>query len=174
MIQAYIGDLAAYNSGHLDGFFLDLSEDEDEMAEKIEKFLAVQSSKYGENHEEVEVFDWEVNFNDHGEISRKFGQYVNLPAWAELMIAIKEYDAEVVCAALMADIPLDDLDRYNGSAKNPAEFAQDYYEEMLMVPEHIKNSAPWYHVSWRDVADEMDDFHFVVYHYEKTYVFNTV
>ncbi len=83
--KIYVADLAAYNNGRLEGFWLDLSEYDsgEEVQNKINEFLKKQSEKSGELREEVAIHDYE-NFP-----SSMYSEYMDVSDFDKIISAFK-------------------------------------------------------------------------------------
>jgi len=118
-MKIYITDLAAYNEGNLDGFWLDIEcLDADEIQDEIDIFLEKQSEKYGVEREEYFVTDYDG-------ISSEFGEYPVIDELVEYAENVDQYGQSVVDAAKCLDVP---VESYSGSYDNTTDLAIEYAE----------------------------------------------
>jgi len=120
MSAIYITDLASYNEGNLDGFWLDLDDlDADEIKESIREFLEEQSEKYNEEREEYFVTDYD-------DIPTDFGEYPDIDDLVEYLNRVEKYGKGAVDAAV--DLGIDDMEAYYGQYDDAEDFGRDYAE----------------------------------------------
>lgn len=99
----YVADLAAYNDGKLEGFWLTLSDYDSgaEVKEKIAEFLEMQSKKSGELREEVAIHDYQ-NFP-----SSMYSEYMDEADFDKIIEAYKAKDKFDVPFEVLLDFQKD-------------------------------------------------------------------
>jgi len=104
-MKIYVTDLAAYNEGKLDGFWLDIEFlDEYDIENKIEEFLEKQSEKYGVEREEVFITDYDD--------MPSFGEYPDYSKIADYVRNVDQVGEEVAQAAQELEVDVEDYFGY--------------------------------------------------------------
>jgi len=117
MAGIYITDLAAYNEGNPDGFWLDIEDlDADEIKDSIKEFLEKQSVKYKTEREEYFVTDYD-------DIPTEFGEYPDIDELVEYMEQVGEFSKGVVDAAKVLGVS---PETYYGEYDSLEEFGREY------------------------------------------------
>ena len=129
----YVANLGAYNAGRMVGWWLDLTtfKDKDELQEAVDKVANYLGSIYGD--------EWAIhdtsNFPDMGENP-------DLEKVIEVAAMIKQEGYEQVKAFLEV-YSIEDLehfeDSYQGHWDSFKEFATEYMDNCMEVPEHLED-----------------------------------
>lgn len=145
-IKIYVADLAAYNSGHLHGVWIDATQGLEDMQEQVNAMLAASPV---EDAEEYAIHDHE------GVGSYDLGEYAGLETAHEVALFIEEYP-EFGSALLSHFGDLDDAkkaaqDSYCGSHSSLADYAQELTEETTEIPESLRR-----YVDYERMARDME------------------
>jgi len=156
-MRIYIADLAAYNSGILAGFWMDLEGmDIDDANSAITEFLKKQTTKTGELREEYAIHDHEdgPNCGEHG-----LEEYVNFQMAVDdsaLDETIVQAYAENITGPGYAFDGDDVKDAYHGEYNSVEDFAEEFFDstgQIDTIPEFVR-----YHVDWEGVWRDMEGF----------------
>ena len=101
--KVWVADLAAYNNGSLEGFWMELTSDASEMASEIKTFMDAQTEKHGELREEYAFHDYDNPINSN------WGEYESLKDIAEVMETLESVDTETLQAGLELNMSLSDI-----------------------------------------------------------------
>lgn len=132
-IRIYVADLAAYNTGHLHGVWIDACDDINDIWKQINAMLAASPV---ENSEEHAIHDYE-GFRGYA-----LNEYIGIETVHELACFIAEYpdfggellnhfggDREEAKTAAE--------ENYCGCYRSLADYAQELTEETTQIPENL-------------------------------------
>lgn len=145
--RIYVADLAAYNSGHLHGVWINVADGEDDIQTQIQAML--QESPVA-GAEEWAIHDYE-NF-DGIEIS----EHESLECLVEYVCFLNEYpDIGGILAAYFNN-DLDEAnraatDKYQGCYSSLADYAQSLTEDTSDIPKHLEN-----YIDYERMARDME------------------
>lgn len=130
--RIYVANLAAYNSGILQGIWIDATEDLDVMQDKIQEMLAYSVIK---GAEEYAIHDYE-NFGSY-----RVGEFEGIESVREVAIFIADYPqfgAELVTYFGHVDEARKTAeDNYGGCYKSAEDYAQEMTEQTSEIPQHL-------------------------------------
>jgi antirestriction protein len=163
-IRIYVADLAAYNSGHLHGAWIDATAELEDIQAQINALL-VSSPVAGA--EEYAIHDHE-GFDGYN-----LGEYEGIEAAHEIALFIEEYPD--FGGALLGHLGnLDDArkaaeENYCGCHKSLADYAQELTEESTEIPQNLR-----YYIDYAAMARDMElngDVFTVETGYEEIHIF---
>jgi antirestriction protein len=163
-IKIYVADLAAYNSGHLHGVWIDATAELEDIQDEINAMLA---SSPVEGAEEYAIHDHE-GFDGY-----RLGEYEGIEAAHEIALFIEEYPD--FGGALLGHLGnLDDArkaaeENYCGCHKSLADYAQELTEESTEIPQNLR-----YYIDYTAMARDMElngDVFTVETGYEEIHIF---
>jgi antirestriction protein len=163
-IKIYVADLAAYNSGHLHGAWIDATAELEDIQDQINAMLA---SSPVEGAEEYAIHDHE-GFDGY-----RLGEYEGIEAAHEIALFIEEYPD--FGGALLGHLGnLDDArkaaeENYCGCHKSLADYAQELTEESTEIPQNLR-----YYIDYAAMARDMElngDVFTVETGYEEIHIF---
>ncbi|MCE6978586.1 antirestriction protein ArdA [Pseudomonas frederiksbergensis] len=144
--RIYVADLAAYNSGHLHGVWIDAVQDVDDIQEQINVMLAASPVP---DAEEYAIHDYE------GFEGYTLGEYEGIDSAHEIACFIEEFPAfggallnqfsSVEEARKAAD------EDYCGSYESLADYVQELTEETTEIPEALR-----YYINYEAMARDME------------------
>ncbi|GAA6210633.1 antirestriction protein ArdA [Hyphomicrobiales bacterium 4NK60-0047b] len=145
-IRIYVACLAAYNSGHLHGEWMDATQSPDEIHKDIQAMLKASPI---EEAEEFAIHDYE------GFEGISISEYSGIEEVAEFAAFISEHGA--LGGELMAHF--NDLDHvketienhYHGEYSSLADFAQELTEETTQIPENLA-----YYINYEAMARDLE------------------
>ena len=145
-IKIYVACLAAYNSGHLHGTWIDATQSADEIHKDIKAMLKASPI---ENTEEFAIHDCD------GFEGVSISEYSGIEEVAELAEFIEEHGA--LGGAVMDYF--NDLDyaretieeHYHGEYSSLADFAQELTEETTQIPDNLA-----YYIDYEAMARDLE------------------
>jgi antirestriction protein len=162
-VKIYVADLAAYNSGHLHGVWIDATLDVEDMQSQVNAMLAASPVA---NAEEYAIHDHE-GFGGYS-----IGEYAGLESAHEIAEFIEEHP-EYGSALLAHFGNLDDaknaVDNYCGSYNSLADYAQELTEETTEIPESLRQ-----YIDYESMARDMQlggDVFTVETEYQEVHIF---
>lgn len=143
--RIYIANLTAYNSGFLQGAWIDATDDIETIEEKIKEML---SYSLIENAEEYAIHDYE-NFGEY-----RVGEYQDLTSIREIACFIEEYP-DFGSALINYFGNIDEAKRvaeenYCGSYSSTADYAQQLTEDATEIPAHLSS-----YINYESMARDM-------------------
>ncbi|NVN63924.1 antirestriction protein ArdA [Pseudomonas putida] len=144
--RIYVADLAAYNSGHLHGVWIDASEEVEAIQEQITAMLAASPVL---DAEEYAIHDYE-GFDGYA-----LGEYAGIDTAHEVACFIEEFPA--FGGALLAQFSsIEDARKaadedYCGCYESLADYAQELTEETTVIPESLR-----YYINYEAMARDME------------------
>jgi len=163
-IRIYVADLAAYNSGHLHGVWIDATLDTDDMQDQINAMLAASPV---EDAEEYAIHDHE-GFDGYD-----LGEYAGIETAHAVALFLKEYP-DFGGALLNHFGDIEDAKRaaaenYCGCHQSLADYAQELTEDTTEIPDSLRNYID-YEAMGRDMEMSGDIFT-VETGYQKVHIF---
>ena len=145
-IKIYVACLAAYNSGHLHGTWIDATQSADEIHKDIQAMLKASPI---ENAEKFAIHDYE------GFEGVSISEYSGIEEVAELAEFIEEHGTlggELI-------VHFNDLDHaretieghYHGEYSSLADFAQELTEETTQIPDNLE-----YYIDYEAMARDLE------------------
>jgi antirestriction protein len=146
--KVWVADLAAYNNGNLEGFWMELTSDADGMAEEIQDFMDAQTEKHGELREEYAFHDYDNPINPN------WGEYESLETIAEVMEVLESVDAEVLQAGISLGIQLSEIaDKFMGSYDDEEDFGYQDLENSGRLSE-LEQMGMLHYIDMKHYAKE--------------------
>jgi len=156
--RIYVACLGCYNGGTLHGFWFDVDDDADELAEAITTkfgadengYLSCSDLSFGDIHEETAIHAFE-GFGDY-----PVGEYESLATLCALTELAEEHgDAVFAYASYESESDPDVLrkqfeEHYQGEHNSEKDFAQELHEQM-----GTDLGALEYHIDWDSVARDL-------------------
>lgn len=145
-VRIYVACLAAYNNGILYGRWIDATQGEDHIQERIQAMLSRSPMP---DAEEWAIHDYE------GFEGASIREYESIQAVADLAAFIDEYGP--VAAKLMEHYgDLEEAkdtmrDHYAGVYSSVADFAQELTEETTKIPDNLQ-----YYIDWERMARDLE------------------
>ncbi|MBO6551110.1 MAG: antirestriction protein ArdA [Rhizobiales bacterium] len=131
-IKIYVACLAAYNSGHLHGTWIDATQSADEIHKDIQAMLKASPI---ENAEEFAIHDCD------GFEGVSISEYSGIEEVAELAEFIEEHGAlggELIAHFNDLDHARETIEEhYHGEYSSLADFAQELTEETTQIPDNL-------------------------------------
>jgi antirestriction protein len=130
----YVACLASYNNGRLHGMWVDATQDTDDIQSDINYML---SYSHQEDAEEHAIHDYQ------GFLGLSIGEYESIKKISELAQIIEEHGAPYVAYANNVGIEYATVegfeDAYRGEHDSELDFATEFFDECMDVPEHLAN-----------------------------------
>lgn len=148
--RVYIADLAAYNEGNLVGEWFDPTEyaEAEDFETAVSEWLAgLPHPDYTGPREEFAIHDFE-GFGD-----QEIGEYESLAAVHELAEGIEQHGLAYAAYLSNGYAPANFEDAYQGEFRDEEEFAQDYAEQLGLIP--AESSWPASCIDWAQATREL-------------------
>ncbi len=145
-IKIYVACLAAYNSGHLHGTWIDATQSADEIYKDIQAMLKASPI---ENAEEFAIHDCD------GFEGVSISEYSGIEEVAELAEFIEEHGAlggELIAHFNDLDHARETIEEhYHGEYSSLADFAQELTEETTQTPDNLA-----YYIDYEAMARDLE------------------
>jgi len=145
-IRIYVADLAAYNSGHLHGVWINATDELDDIQDQINTMLDESPI---EDSEEYAIHDFE-GFNGY-----RLGEYEGIKSVQEIASFIEEYP-EIGGELLDHCADLEEArkaaeENHAGCYKSLEDFAEELTEDTAEIPQHLR-----YYIDYEKMGRDME------------------
>lgn len=145
--RVYVACIAAYNTGHLHGAWIDANQDADDIHEQIRAMLKASPEPGAE--------EWAVH--DYDDLPDFLGEYPDLDALATLGANVAEHGAAYIAFCKNSSTVEDESDflsAYQGEHSSGQDFAYGLAEDLGQMPDG--SQWPYSCIDWESAWRELE------------------